>query len=128
MNAVPPAVAAWQAIAASRSADRLPSLLAEDVVLRSPAIHAPQEGRDRVLPYLAAALVVLGPTLHYRREWYAEDSAVLEFDAVVDGLDVHGVDIVRWNADDRLAEFTVLIRPFRALQHLITRMSRELTG
>ena len=35
--------------------------------------------------YLAAALVVLGPTLSYQDEWWDEESAVLEFTAELDG-------------------------------------------
>ena len=38
----------------------------------SPAVHTPQEGKAVTTQYLAAALVVLGPTLTYRREWYAD--------------------------------------------------------
>ena len=49
-------------------------------------MHTPQEGKALTTQYLAAALVVLGPTLVYRREWYADDSAVLQFEAELDGL------------------------------------------
>ena len=73
----PAPVAAWHAVAASRDASGLSSLLADDVVFRSPAVHTPQEGKTLTTAYLSAAMVVLGPSLSYVREWYAEDSAVL---------------------------------------------------
>jgi hypothetical protein len=95
-------------------------------VFRSPAVHTPQAGRERATAYLAAAVVVLGPTLRYQRHWYGADSAVLEFEAVLDGLTVHGIDMLAWNAADRLVEFTVMIRPLKALNHLVTLMSAEL--
>ncbi len=126
MGEVPTAVSAWHAIVRAKDPALLQSLLADDVVFRSPALHTPQEGRAKTSAYLGAALVVLGPTLRYRREWYGADSAVLEFEALLDGLTVHGVDMLRWNSDDRLVEFTVMVRPWRGLEHLMTRMSEEL--
>ena len=55
-------------------------------MFRSPAVHTPQEGKAITTAYLSAALVVLGPSLRYVREWYGSDSAVLEFEATLDGL------------------------------------------
>jgi hypothetical protein len=124
--AVPAPVAAWHQIASSRDAAGLSSLLADDVVFRSPAVHAPQEGKALTTSYLSAAVVVLGPTLIYLREWYADDSAVLEFRADLDGITVHGVDMLTWNADGRLTEFTVMVRPFKGLTKLMELMAAEL--
>ena len=120
---VPPTVAAWHAIVAGKDADRIAGLLADGVVFRSPAVFTPQAGREKATAYLTAAMAVLSPTLRYEREWYAEDSAVLEFTAEVDGLTVHGIDMIRWDAAGLLAEFTVMVRPLRGLQQLVTRMS-----
>lgn len=126
MTAIPPAVAAWHAIVDSRDPRLLDDLLADDVVFRSPAVHTPQEGRDLTKAYLTAALAVLGPSFRYLRQWHGADSAVLEFEAVLDGLTVHGIDLLRWNTEDRLVEFTVMVRPLRALEHLVTLMGRQL--
>lgn len=125
---MPAPVAAWHAIAEARDPAGLADLLADDVVFRSPAVHSPQEGRALTTAYLSAAVVVLGPTLTYRREWYAEDSAVLEFEAVLDGLTVHGVDMLAWGDDDRLTEFTVMVRPVKGLHKLIELMAAQLSG
>jgi hypothetical protein len=125
----PPApVAAWHAIAASRDPAGLADLLADDVVFRSPAVHAPQEGKELTTAYLSAAVVVLGPTLAYRRQWYAERNAVLEFEAELDGLTVHGIDMMEWNDEGKLVEFTVMVRPIRGLEKLIEKMAAELFG
>ena len=123
----PVPVSAWHAIAASRDPSGLASLLSDDVVFRSPAVHTPQEGRVLTTAYLTAAIAVLGPTLTYVREWYADDSAVLEFRAELDGLTVHGVDMLTWGPDGRLTEFTVMVRPFKGLQKLMELMAAELT-
>ena len=51
-----------------------------------------------------------------------------QFEAELDGLYVHGVDMLRWNDDDRLTGFTVMVRPMRGLTKLVELMQRQLTG
>lgn len=125
---IPAPVVAWHAIAQSRDPSRLDALLAEDVVFRSPAVHTPQVGKALTTTYLTAAIAVLGPTLTYVREWYAADSAVLEFRAELDGLTVHGIDMLSWGVDGRLTEFTVMVRPVKGLHRLIELMGAQLAG
>ncbi|HET7351336.1 MAG TPA: nuclear transport factor 2 family protein [Marmoricola sp.] len=122
----PTALAAWRRVVEARDAALLDQLLAEDCVFRSPAVHTPQEGRALTTAYLTAALAVLGPTLTYRHEWSDASSAVLEFEAELDGLTVHGVDMLRWDDEGRLTEFTVMVRPYKALNKLMERMLAEL--
>lgn len=127
MSEQPQVVKAWHAIVESGDPARLDGLLADDVVFRSPAVFAPQEGRDVTALYLRSAMAVLGPSLRYVGEWYGPSSAVLEFEAELDGLYLHGVDMLRWNDDDRLVGFTVMIRPVRGLTKLVELMQRQLT-
>jgi hypothetical protein len=122
----PAPVAAWHAIARSKDPALLRGLLADDVVFRSPAVFSPQAGRAATTLYLIAAISVLGPTLRYLDEWYGQSSAVLEFEAELDGVVVHGVDMIRWNAAQELTNFTVMVRPVKGLQELMTRMGAEL--
>lgn len=120
------ALARWHEVVKSRDPGRLPGLVAEDAVFRSPAVHTPQEGRATTVACLTAAFRVLGPGLVYEREWLAEDSAVLQFRTTVGGLDVHGVDVITWDALGQIADFTVLVRPVKALHAVIEHMSAEL--
>jgi len=120
------ALARWHTVAESRDPAGLPELVAEDAVFRSPAVHAPQEGRDTVVGYLTAAFTVLGPALTYEREWLGADSAVLQFRTVVDGLDVSGIDMITWDADGQIIDFTVMVRPKKALDAVIEHMGAEL--
>jgi len=122
----PTPVTRWHEIVRSGEPAGLRALLADDVVFRSPAVHTPQEGRAITTAYLSAAMAVLGPTLTYVHEWYAEDSAVLEFTADLDGLATHGVDLLRWGPDGRLTEFTVMVRPFTGLTRLMELMAARL--
>jgi SnoaL-like domain len=128
MSEQPPAVKAWHAVVDSGDPALLDGLLADDVVFRSPAVFAPQEGKDVATLYLRSAMAVLGPSLRYVGEWYGPSSAVLEFEAELDGLYVHGVDMLRWNDDHRLVSFTVMVRPMRGLTKLVELMQRQLTG
>lgn len=122
----PLAVRRWHAVVESGDLALLDDLLAEDVAFRSPVVFRPQEGKALTTMYLAGAMKVLGPTLRYVSEWHAPDSAVLEFEADLDGVFVQGVDMMRWNADGRLTSFTVMMRPLRGLEKLIELMRREL--
>jgi hypothetical protein len=124
----PSAVRAWHDVAASQDPALLNELLADDVVFRSPAVFAPQPGKALTLRYLSSALVVLGPSLRYVSEWHEQTSAVLEFEAELDGVYVQGVDMLRWNGDSKLVSFTVMVRPMRGLQKLIELMGRQLTA
>jgi hypothetical protein len=36
--------------------------------------------------------------------------------------------MLRWNDDDRLVSFTVMVRPMRGLTKLVELMQRQLTG
>ena len=120
------ALARWHDVVRRRDAAGLPGLVAEDAVFRSPAVHTPQEGRDVVVGYLTAAFTVLGPGLTYEREWLGDDSAVLQFHTVVGGLDVSGVDIISWDEDGQIVDFTVMVRPAAALTVVIEHMGAEL--
>jgi len=116
----------WHQIVEEQDPALLDQLLADGCVFRSPAVHTPQEGKGLTTAYLSAALVVLGPTLTYQHEWYDAGSAVLEFTAELDGLEVHGIDMLRWGSDGRVTEFTVMVRPFKGLTQLMTLMAAEL--
>lgn len=91
-------------------------------------MHTPQVGRDTVVCYLTAAFTVLGPALAHEREWLGKDSAVLQFRTEVGGLDVSGVDMITWDDDGQIVDFTVMARPAKALQAVIEHMGAELLG
>jgi hypothetical protein len=116
----------WHAVVESKDPALLDELLADEVVFRSPAVFAPQEGKALAAGYLTAALQVLGPSLRYVSQWHDQASAVLEFEADLDGVYVQGVDILRWGGAGKLVSFTVMVRPMRGLQKLIELMALQL--
>lgn len=128
MSDQPSAVRSWHAVVASRDLALLDDLLADEVVFRSPAVFAPQQGKALTVRYLTSAMLVLGPSLRYISEWHDHRSAVLEFEAELDGIYVQGVDMLRWNGEGRLVSFTVMVRPLRGLEKLIELMGRQLAA
>ena len=124
----PAALRRWHAVVTSQDPAFLADLLADDVVFRSPAVFAAQEGKALAASYLSAALKVLGPSLRYVSQWHDDASAVLEFEADLDGVHVEGVDILRWNAQGKLVSFTVMVRPMRGLQKLVELMAVQLAA
>jgi hypothetical protein len=125
MSDQPAPLRAWHAVVEFKSAALLDELLANEVVFRSPAVFAPQEGKALTASYLTAALTVLGPSLRYVSQWHDQASAVLEFEADLDGVYVQGVDILRWGSEGKLVSSTVMVRPIRGLQKLIELMARQ---
>ena len=124
-----PVIAAWHALAQARDPSKLDALLADDVVFQSPIVHTPQVGKAITTKYLAAALEVLGAgNARYEGEWYAENSAVLNFVAVLDGVEIDGVDIITWNSDNQITRFKVMVRPARAMQTLGPLMVAKMTA
>ena len=116
----------WHAVFESRDAALLPDLVAEGAVFRSPAVFRPQEGRDLVVAYLSAALTVLGGDFRYERRWLRDTGAALEFRSVVDGREVHGVDMIEFDDDGLIVDFTVMVRPLSALNLVVEKMGAEL--
>ena len=127
MAANPKAIARWHQLVTARDLSGLDDLLAEEVIFQSPAVHTPQIGKAVTRRYLEAAQqVLMNDSFHYVGEWFGETSAVLEFETVIDGLQLNGVDMIHWDESDRIVRFMVMVRPFKALQALIPLMAREL--
>jgi len=128
MTERPSAVRSWRRVVESQDLALLDGLLEDDMVFRSPAVFAPQQGKAVTTRYLTAAMLVLGHSLRYLSEWHDRSSAVLEFEAELDGVYVQGVDMLRWNDDGKLVSFTVMVRPMRGLEKLIELMGRQLAS
>lgn len=123
----PATIERWHRLVKDRDLRALHELLAEDVVFVSPVVHTPQAGRAITQAYLQAALQVLNnSSFRYLNEWFGTDSAVLEFECVVDGITVNGIDMIHWNAQGRIDHFKVMVRPLKAVNKLHELMGREL--
>jgi len=123
------AIEEWHRIVRERDTDALDDLLADDVVFHSPVVHTPQRGRPITTMYLSAAVIVFGnDTFRYVREFRAAREAVLEFNVTIDGIEVDGVDMLRWNVDGRIVDFKVMLRPLKAINLIHQKMGALLQG
>ncbi len=108
----------WHDFVRHKNPDLLDELLDEDCVFYSPVVHTPQRGRDISKLYLAAAMQVLDQDFSYDREVVDGNEMVLEFSAVSDGIQINGVDMIRWNDAGQIVEFKVMVRPLKAINQL----------
>jgi len=123
----PEPIAVWHQAVATHDLRAFEAILDEDVVFQSPAVHTPQAGKALATKYLRAALMVLNnPTFRYVDEWLAERSAVLEFEATIDGIEINGIDIIRWNDAGHVTNFKVMVRPLKALNTVVGVMRAQL--
>ena len=107
--------------------NRLLDLLHDDVVFRSPVVHTPQEGMPITFAYLSASGNTLGNgTFKYTRVFDCGDKAVLEFETEMDGIHVNGIDMIEWDADGKIVDFKVMVRPLKAIQTVHAAMGRML--
>lgn len=102
-------------------------LLHDDVVFRSPVVHTPQEGKAITFAYLSAAGNTLGNgTFKYTRVFDCGDKAVLEFENVMDGIQVNGIDMIEWDSDGKIIDFKVMVRPLKGMQVVHAAMGKML--
>ncbi|AXT86495.1 hypothetical protein C6I20_15820 [Aeromicrobium sp. A1-2] len=102
------------------------ALLADDVVFRSPVAFKPYEGK----PIVAAILRGVGRVFtdfRYVRELADEDGhgSALVFETVVDGVSIHGLDLIRTNDAGLITELTVMVRPLSAANALAAAMGAQ---
>jgi len=123
----PSTLATWHRLVRERDLAGLDTLLADEAVFHSPVVHTPQVGKAITAAYLRAAFgVFFNETFRYVRETVAADHAVLEFEVVIDGIRVNGVDMITWNAEGRITAFKVMIRPLKAIQWIHQKMAAML--
>ncbi len=125
----PQTIEKWHELVETRDPRGLAEILTDDVVFESPVVHTPQVGKAITTKYLASALVVLNNAhFHYTGEWFGPSSGVLEFATIVNGVKVNGVDIITWNADNRITHFKVMVRPLKAVNMLHQMMAAQLAA
>ena len=105
--------------------DAAVELLADDVVFRSPAVFKPYEGRETVETILSTVFGVF-EDFHYTDELAGDGVDALIFAAHIGDRQLQGLDLIRTDAEGRIAEFTVMIRPASGLMALAEKMGPAL--
>ncbi|MEU6890576.1 nuclear transport factor 2 family protein [Streptomyces sp. NPDC046557] len=114
-----------------RDLTALGELFTEDVRLYSPVKFTPFEGKATVIALFGVLLRTFQDFRYVGRlDGAAESSApepagagdapaaVLVFRATVDGKQIHGIDLLHLDADERIKEITVMVRPQSAVHAL----------
>jgi hypothetical protein len=111
----------------SGQADDVLTLLAEDVVFRSPVVHRPYEGRAAVEPLLRAVVRVFDDFRFSRRigQSGGRDHALV-FRARIGDREVEGCDFLHTDDDGLIDEFFVMVRPLSAAIALAEAMQSQL--
>ena len=109
----------WHQIVESRDMSALEAIVSEDALFRSPVAHSPYHGREALILALSNVIEVF-QDFTYHREFIAADgkNACLEFSAHVDGKKLKGVDLIAFDAEGKIREFEVMIRPASGLMAL----------
>lgn len=100
-------------------------LFTEDVVFRSPFVHTPYEGID-ALGFLLGHVVQVFENFKYIAHVETDNVAVLQFEATVGDKQLQGVDILKFNEEDKISEMTVMVRPASGLEALGKEMGRRI--
>src|SRR3954466_15802684 len=87
--------------------------LAPAVVFNSPVAFQPFKGREVVGQMLAAVMETF-EDFRYSDELAGETAHALIFEARVGDKQVQGIDLLRFDADGKIDDFTVMVRPLSA--------------
>jgi hypothetical protein len=101
------------------------SLFAEDASFNSPVVFRPYEGRDAIRVILDAVAQVF-EDFRYIDQVDDGGAAFLMFEARVGDRQLQGVDILRFDDEDRITELTVMVRPMSGMNALAEAMRRRL--
>lgn len=131
LPAVHPAIAAslerWHQLVVARDMAGLEAILAKDAVFRSPMAHNPYPGAAAVKLILGTVIQVFEDFSYHRQLASADgQSVVLEFSAHVNGRQLKGIDLIRFNEQGQIVDFEVMVRPMSGLQALGEEMGRRL--
>lgn len=119
--------ARFRAAVEKRDLSLLDGLFTEGIRLYSPVKFTPFEGRPMVLGLLGVLLRTFEDFRYVGRLEGAAGTAeaaeeapseILVFRAVVNGKEIHGIDLLQFDETGRIKEFTVMVRPLSAVEAL----------
>ena len=117
----------WHEVVKSGEIVKLDNILDEDCIFYSPVVFSPQKGKEATKKYLtAAAIVFADDSFKYTKELVSSHLACLEFELVLNEININGIDIISWNEEGKITEFKVMIRPLKAVEIIHKYMGKEL--
>lgn len=127
LPAVAQSLAHWHAMMAKKDMGELGDILHPKAVFRSPVAHTPYASAPVVQLFLTAASQVFEDFVYHRELASADGtSVVLEFSAKVNGKALKGIDLIQFDAEGRIVDFEVMVRPLSGLQALADEMGKRM--
>jgi SnoaL-like domain len=94
--------------------DAASELFAPDIVFHSPVTFHPFIGRDTVTQLLTLVAQTF-EDFRYTDELVTDGSHALIFKAAIEGKELEGIDLLRFDEQGLIADFTVMLRPLSGL-------------
>jgi len=99
-------------------------LFAQDIVFHSPITFHPFIGRETVTRLLGLVEQTF-EDFRYTDELQADGAHALIFRASVEGRELEGIDLLRFDEDGLIADFTVMLRPLSGLMPFAQAMGEK---
>ncbi len=115
----------WHKFVETQDTDILNELLAKDVKFHSPFVWKPKEGKQ-ITAHILKTVTSVFEEFRYVREIIGENDWALEFEAKIGDLTLRGVDLIKFDAEGKIIDFEVMVRPANALQVLGIEMGKLL--
>ena len=109
----------------SQDLDAMIDALADDVIFHSPVTFKPFEGKEAVGMLLGVVFRTF-EDFRYTDELEGDEIKALVFKARVGDKDVEGLDLLRFDAEGKIADFTVMVRPLSATMALAEAVGKGL--
>ena len=121
------AIEDWHEMLKTRDMSILNNLLDDQVVFRSPVAFKPYSGKQVVF-FILTNVIQIFENFTYHREFYSEDglNVVLEFSANIGEKKLKGIDMIQFNAEGKMIDFEVMIRPKSGLEALANLMGQRM--
>ena len=116
----------------------LDDLIHEECIFFSPVVFKPLKGRELTKLYLNAAYKVFpgdkgeqennqsltnSGSFNYTKSILNENHAALEFETIIDGIEINGIDIISCDDESLITEFKVMIRSKKAIDKIQSQMA-----
>jgi hypothetical protein len=118
---------AFTAAIEAEDPEALTEALADGVVFRSPVVFKAYEGKAVVSTILTEGAMKVFDDFHYVHRFEDGDAAALIFKARVGDREVDGLDLLRFDAEGKVSELMVMVRPMSGINALAEAMQQKLS-
>jgi hypothetical protein len=127
VNAKPDTAELFRAAIERGDIDGAGELFAEGIVFHSPVTFHPFVGRETVTRLLGLVAQTFDD-FHYTDELQTDGAHGLIFRAKVGDREIEGIDLLRFDEQGLIADFTVMLRPLSALVPFAEAMGEKATA